>query len=192
MFLRKALLFKRKPHFVQAPPYRQIPPQPTPGFSATPPLPPKTKHLLFSRHIRHSVFFSYIYNACTHKKPPTGRKRTGIHKTKGVFVRFGFDVLELRKLYGMSRTKQPERPVRCYYPSPYIDVRHGIVLTFKDGRFMTITYIRVGISQRCSFRHSGQCEGLNTWNGQAEWLRAFLFMYPQDCPTHFSAFGAQP
>ncbi len=32
---------------------------------------------------------------------------------KGVTVRFGFDVSELRKLKCLSRAKQRERPVEC-------------------------------------------------------------------------------
>ena len=31
--------------------------------------------------------------------------------------------------------------------------------------------------RRCSFRQSGQCEGLNKWNEWQDWLHVFLFLY---------------
>ena len=45
-------------------------------------------------------------------KAPKGGKwgKAHIH-IKGVPLRFGFDLLELRKLYGLSKTKQRERPL---------------------------------------------------------------------------------
>ena len=36
---------------------------------------------------------------------------------KGVTVRFGFDVLELRTLYGLSKTKQRKRLMGVLYTS---------------------------------------------------------------------------
>ena len=33
----------------------------------------------------------------------------------------------------------------------------------------------LALYQRCSFRHSGQCEGLNTWNERQDWLHVFFW-----------------
>ena len=45
-----------------------------------------------------------------------GKAREGDIYIKGVTVRFGFDVLELRNfLNSLSKTKQRGRPVRCIY-----------------------------------------------------------------------------
>ena len=49
-------------------------------------------------------------------KASRGKGGTGIY-IKGVTVRFGFDLLELRKLYGLSKTKQRERLMGCIIDS---------------------------------------------------------------------------
>ena len=84
--------------------------------------------------------------------------QTYIHK--GVTVRFGFDLLELRKLYGLSKTKQRERLMGCIVYSPHW-LRTVIPLVVRRVNYiLTLTW---GF-WRCSFRQSGQCEGLNKWN----------------------------
>ena len=40
--------------------------------------------------------------------------------------------------------------------------------------------IVLALYQRCSFRLTGQCEGLNTWNGQR--TGSTLFLYSQTNP----------
>ena len=74
----------------------------------------------------------------THADSPLGTvgETRRIHK-KGVTVRFGFDVLELRNLYGLSKAKQRERPMGCICPNmPPLDKRPTMVYT----------YIGVGLS----------------------------------------------
>ena len=48
-------------------------------------------------------------------KPTNGQRRARHIYIKGVTVRFGFDLLELRTLYGKSKTKQPERLMGVSY-----------------------------------------------------------------------------
>ena len=48
-------------------------------------------------------------------KPTNGQRRARHIYIKGVTVRLGFDVLELRTLYGKSKTKQPERLMGVLY-----------------------------------------------------------------------------
>lgn len=39
--------------------------------------------------------------------------------------------------------------------------------------------------QRCSFRQSGQCEGLNKWNEWQKWLHVFFIVYNNIIHNHF-------
>ena len=51
---------------------------------------------------------------------PNGLRWEDIHINKGVTVRFGFDsVRTSQTLYGLSRTKQRERPMGCIIYSPH-------------------------------------------------------------------------
>ena len=82
---------------------------------------------------------------------------------------------ELRNLYGLSKTKQRERPMRCviYTFSKGIDTYRG--QTLRDYYILTSAW---GF-QRCSFRQSGQCEGLSIVE-RATGLapRFFVYIHP--------------
>ena len=76
---------------------------------------------------------------------------------KGVTVRFGFDVLELRTLYGLSRTKQRERLMGVLYISfigiIYYDVDVGILYIHIRGAFSV-----------ARFDNPGNAKAFLSWN----------------------------
>ena len=75
--------------------------------------------------------------------------------TKAFSGRFGFDLLELRD-FQTDCQKQSNGNAPC---DVYIHLLY--------------THLAWGF-QRCSFRQSGQCEGLNRWNGHQNWLHVFI------------------
>ena len=76
--------------------------------------------------------------------------------TKAFSGRFGFDSLELRKLKRSVKNKATGTP-------------HVMIIHFR------IYHLAWGF-QRCSLRLTGQCEGLNEWNGHQNWLHVFFFL----------------
>ena len=87
--------------------------------------------------------------------------------TKAFSGRFGFDSLELRKLKRSVKNKAAGTP-------------HVMIIHFR------IYHLAWGF-QRCSFRLTGQCEGLNEWNGHQNWLHVFFilkFFWLKE-PNHF-------
>lgn len=90
---------------------------------------------------------------------PMGRGWADIYIIRRT-VRFGFDLLELRKLYGLSKTKQRERLMGCIVYSPHWFRTVPPFVVTEENYILTLTW---GF-RRCSFRQSGQCEGLNKWN----------------------------
>ena len=88
---------------------------------------------------------------------------------KGVTVRFGFDVSESRKFDCLSKTKQRERLMVVYYI-------HSILALVFSGVNIDVIYTFTWGFHRCSFRQTGQCESLDTWNEQQNWLHVF-FIY---------------
>ena len=100
---------------------------------------------------------------------PKGQERQAghIHNGKGVSCALVLTIEELRKLYGLSKTKQRGRPMRVYYI-------HSFRSLF--WRYLPIDewlglYIHIAWGfQRCSFRQSGQCEGLSIVERVTDWL----------------------
>ena len=64
-----------------------------------------------------TYFFSYLCSVKPLLKPTNGLRQARHIYIKGVTVRFGFDVLELRTLYGLSKTKQRKRLMGVLYTS---------------------------------------------------------------------------
>ena len=82
-------------------------------------------------------------------------RRWGIYYIKGVTVRFGFDVLELRKFKQIVKNKATGTPYGMFI---YITLLADILRPIK----VIIIYSSAWGFRRCSFRQSGQCEGLYT------------------------------
>ena len=78
-------------------------------------------------------------------------RRWGTLYIKGVTVRFGFDVLELRKLKQIVKNKATGTSYGVF-------ICH--LLTWFNGLSGGIIYSSAWGFRRCSFRQSGQCEGL--------------------------------
>ena len=69
--------------------------------------------------------------------------------------------------------KQRERLMGSIVYSPYW-FRTVIPLVVRRVNYiLTLTWD----FRRCSFRQSGQCEGLNKWNEWQNWLHAFIYVY---------------
>ena len=60
-------------------------------------------------------YFLYLCNVKPYRKPTKGQRRARHIYIKGVTVRFGFDVLELRNFECLSKTKQRERLMGVLY-----------------------------------------------------------------------------
>ena len=72
-----------------------------------------------------------------------------------------------------SKTKQRERLMGCIiYSSHWL---RTILLFVVKGAFYILT-LAWGF-RRCSFRRTGQCEGLNKWNEWQNWLHVFICIY---------------
>lgn len=86
---------------------------------------------------------------------------------KGVTVRFGFDVLELRKLYGLSRTKQRERPMGCIV---YVLERVAI----HGNHLGAIIYLHQrGAFSVARFDNPGNAKALTRGTSGKDWLHVF-------------------
>lgn len=90
-------------------------------------------------------------------KAPKGWKRARYIYIKGVTERFGFDVVESRKFKLIVKNKAT-------------GTLHGMIICNPNWLFLVmvilgcIIYSSAWGFQRCSFRQSGQCESLTTWN----------------------------
>ena len=95
------------------------------------------------------------------QQPPKGQERQAghIHNGKGVSCALVLTIEELRKLYGLSKTKQRGTPYEGvlypFLPSFFL----AFVCQEVDDR--NYIYTLTWGFQRCSFRQSGQCEGLS-------------------------------
>ena len=98
--------------------------------------------------------------------------KTYIHK--GVTVRFGFDVQRTSQLHQYVKNKATGTP-------------HGDVVIYSPLWLWTclrleprefIYYASAWGFQRCSFRHTGQCEGLLNVERVTDWLRASFVYVP--------------
>ena len=104
-------------------------------------------------------------------KASMGKGRVGIYLIKGVTDALVLTIRELRKLICLSRTKQRERLMGVLYASVTDNrrtasvVKHGITDTHTWG------------FRRCSFRQTGQCEGLRIVERVTTRLHAFYFVY---------------
>lgn len=105
-------------------------------------------------YLEKSVNLPHLYAA---ESPWVGSGYRYIYK-KGVPLRFDFDVLELRNFKLLVKDKATGTP------------RQGVLYTLISScRFMRLVLMRFTAYmawgfQRCSFRLTGQCEGLNTWD----------------------------
>ena len=81
--------------------------------------------------------------------------QTHIYK-KGVTVRFGFDGLRTSQLQQYVKNKATGTPLRVYYIYSSKPVWYFLCHNMRRIYIVTSAW---GF-QRCSFRHTGQCEGL--------------------------------
>lgn len=115
--------------------------------------------LIFSSHapIEKGIFypfsFLFIFSLFLPCLCANAKRKTNL-LTKAFSERFGFDSLELRKLKRSVKGKAAGTP-------------HVMIIHFR------IYHLAWGF-QRCSFRLTGQCEGLNEWNGHQNWLHVFF------------------
>ena len=62
----------------------------------------------------------------------------------------------------------------CIISFPSVSLLDNIVS--RDKWLRIYIYTHTWGFQRCSFRQSGQCEGLHAWNEHQDWLHVFLFV----------------
>ena len=102
-----------------------------------------------------------------------GKSKGGNIYLKGVTVRFGFDVLEPGKFKRFVKNKATGTPCGVYIHC-ILNISCNCMLweVVRDCRI----YISSWGFRRCSFRQTGQCESLNTWNGHQTAPRSFLYL----------------
>ena len=100
---------------------------------------------------------------------------TDIHTIKAFLYALVLTLLELRKLYGLSRTKQQERSIGCIV---YLSFWLKSAFRWSSAKGWLI-YMYQREAFRCSFRQSGQCEGLNSVERVTELAPRFLFYVSQ-------------
>ena len=119
-------------------------------------------------------FFIYIFNEYFCSAPRCAilsmERRRGTYYIKGVTVRFGFDVLELRKFKQIVKNKATGTPYGMFI---YITLLADILRPIK----VIIIYSSAWGFRRCSFRQSGQCEGLYTVERATELAPRFFYAY---------------
>ena len=95
---------------------------------------------------------------------PRGKQQVGgTRHMKRRLLRFGFDSLKSGSFKNeCQKTKQRECPVGVLYT--YLKYRTAIGVSVSYGNYRyrgCVIHIGVGL-MRCSFRQTGQCEGLRT------------------------------
>ena len=80
---------------------------------------------------------------------------------------------ELRKFNCKSKTKQCRTPHEVYYIQPSLASDNSLFVVKSAFYILTLAW---GF-RRCSFRLTGQCEGLSIVERVTEWLYAFFLMY---------------
>ena len=113
----------------------------------------------------------YLRCLCLCWKPLTGRAWGRYIYIKGVTVRFGFDAIRTSQTLRIVKDKATGTPYgmyiiypcRCMAETPWL--AGDCIFTSAWG------------FQRCSFRQSGQCEGLNSVE-RAAGLAPRFYMYP--------------
>ena len=107
----------------------------------------------------------------THAESPEGGKRDKIHiQIKAYLNALVLTMCELRNFSCLSRTKQRERPLGCIIYS-----RHCLqaILSFVGNMAYYIFASAWGF-RRCSFRQTGQCEGLHIVERASGWLHVLF------------------
>ena len=91
--------------------------------------------------------------------------RVGQDIWKRRLLRFGFDVLKLRNFQMSVKNKATWMPRRCVIYIPQIPYSHWSIRTPHGNYWYGGCVIHIGVGlMRCSFRQTGQCEGLRTWS----------------------------
>ena len=100
----------------------------------------------------------YLCDVFAVAESPLGWKRARYMYIKGVTERFGFDALESRKFKQLVKNKATgtSHGMFIYVPNWSLQI--------EDHSWGYCIYSSAWGFRRCSFRQSGQCEGLNTWN----------------------------
>ena len=96
------------------------------------------------------------------------------HISKGVTVRFGFDILRTSQLHRQVKNKATGTPHGVYYMQPSFD--SDLVIRQVLTLWLIIYCISVGLSALLVFRLVGQCEGLQNVERAISLAPRFLFM----------------
>ena len=129
--------------------------------------------LLHSNSVDFRIKVLFLYRLYPYRKPQWAEVgQTYIHIRRNCTLWFWL-VRTSQTLNCSSKTKQRERLMRCIIYSP-----HWLrtILSFVVMGVFYIFTLAWGF-RRCSFRRTGQCEGLNKWNEWQDWLHVFMYIY---------------
>ena len=105
-------------------------------------------------------------------KAPRGLRRAGHIHNKKAYLALWFWRMRTSQLHQLVKNKATETPHGVYY----IHFSHSPLHLFAKELMVGTIYTHTWGFQRCSFRLTGQCEGLHAWNEHQDWLHVFLFV----------------
>ena len=124
--------------------------------------------------LKNLVVSEIIHNFANESQPswkPMGQRGgQDTYINKKAYLALWFWRVRTSQLQLLVKNKATETPHGVYY----IHSSHSPLHLFAKELMIGTIYTHTWGFQRCSFRLTGQCEGLNTWNEWQDWLHVFF------------------